>query len=223
MMCYYVPLRLRLGKSVQRRPRQLLVLHGHGRREPRQVRRQHLFPRRRRADALRQPVHRLGTELEGQGARPAAGDQVSGGGRTAGWFSRAGNRSELDVNIRRPWWATCGFEIRVNGRPQAVAGEPSCRAVMRPCTGTGRRRHGRDRDAVFAPHGGIPRQPAAVRLPARPAGAVRRNRARQALSRGGWRGEGDPGEPSARCRPRVDVHRPARTFSALPDKRKAAA
>ena len=56
-----------VAQGVQRLRRRLLVLHRDRRGEPRQVRRQHLFPRRR-PNALCEPVHRLRAELEGQGA-----------------------------------------------------------------------------------------------------------------------------------------------------------
>ena len=43
MMCYYVPLRSGSRKNYNGPLRLLLVLHRHGRREPREVRRQHLL------------------------------------------------------------------------------------------------------------------------------------------------------------------------------------
>ena len=91
MMCYYVPLRSGSRKNYNGPLDCVLVLHGHGRREPREVRRQHLLPRRRQ-DALREPVHRLGTELEGQGRQGAAGDEVSRRGRARGSSSPARSR-----------------------------------------------------------------------------------------------------------------------------------
>ena len=80
---------VRLAQGLQHaRLDSLLVLHGHGRGEPRQVRRQHLLPRRRQ-DALREPVHRLRAELEGQGPQAAPGDEVSRARRPASWRSPA--------------------------------------------------------------------------------------------------------------------------------------
>ena len=58
MMCYYLPLRSGSNKNYNGPLDSLLVLHRHGRREPCEVWREHLLPRRQ-ADALREPVHRL--------------------------------------------------------------------------------------------------------------------------------------------------------------------
>jgi DUF1680 family protein len=41
------------------------------------------------------------------------------------------NPLELSLNIRHPSWATSGFEVRVNGQPQAVPSEPGSYVVLK--------------------------------------------------------------------------------------------
>ena len=119
MMCYYVPLRVRVAQDLQHARRLLLVLHRHGHREPRQVRRQHLFPRRP-ARPLREPLHRLRTELEGKGLTVRQETKYPGRASTRLRFA-CDQPVELTLHVRHPWWATAGFQIRVNGKPQEVA------------------------------------------------------------------------------------------------------
>ena len=101
MMCYYVPLRSGLAKGLQRLRRRVLVLHRYRRREPREVRRQHLLSRRRQ-NALRQPLHRLRAELEGEGADAAPGDELIPTSKRPGCDSRATSPSSCVVKVRHP-------------------------------------------------------------------------------------------------------------------------
>ena len=79
MTCYYVPLRTGSRKTYCDHDELVLVLHRHGRREPREIRRLDLLPRRR-LDALREPLHRLRTRLEGARPQGAPGNDVPDGG-----------------------------------------------------------------------------------------------------------------------------------------------
>ena len=94
-------------EGLQHAARFVLVLHRHGHGEPRQVRRQHLLPRRR--GSVRQPVHRLGARLEGEGASGSAGDAISRGGGDDADRQRA-KPIELALRIRVPYWATRGVD-----------------------------------------------------------------------------------------------------------------
>ena len=122
MMCYYVPLRSGSREELQRPAGCVLVLHRHGRREPRQVRRQHLLPRRRKSLYVNLFI---ASELDWK----ARGLKVRQETRypdeaTSRLTLTCEQPVELSLRIRHPWWAANGLEIRVNGEKASAASQP---------------------------------------------------------------------------------------------------
>ena len=77
--------------------------------------------------ALREPLHRVGAELEGQGAQAPPGDAVPGGRPARGWCSPVTSRSSSTLKLRHPFWADGGY--RGSRQRPARSNSPARRAA----------------------------------------------------------------------------------------------
>ena len=123
---------IRLEQELQRTAGQLLVLHGHGRGEPCEVRRQHLLPRRAALYVNLFIASELDWKAKALKVRQETNFRTSHGRRLVFTCDQP---HSWRLDIRHPWWATEKFEIRVNGEKQADQSKPGSYAVLIPRRG----------------------------------------------------------------------------------------